>query len=141
MSARDPGDIEAEAEVTILEDGDIVTARRKGRELAENLAFSSIDQVLITTAISELARNILHYARGGQVRLARLNNHERKGILVIASDQGPGIPDIERAMQPGYSTSSSLGLGLPGVKRLMDEMTIESNLGVGTTITAKKWKP
>lgn len=138
MSARDPSD--AEAVVTILSDGDIVTARRHGRMLAETLSFSSTDQVLITTAISELARNILLYARGGQVRVQRLNNGGRSGILVIASDRGPGIPDIERAMQPGYSTSSSLGLGLPGVKRLMDELAVESNVGVGTTVTAKKWK-
>lgn len=138
MSARDPSD--AEAVVTILSDGDIVTARRHGRMLAETLSFSSTDQVLITTAISELARNILLYARGGQVRVQRLNNGGRSGILVIASDSGPGIPDIERAMQPGYSTSSSLGLGLPGVKRLMDELAVESNVGVGTTVTAKKWK-
>ena len=140
MSARDPADAEAEAEVTILADGDIVMARRKGRMLAEQLKFSSTDQVLITTAISELARNILLYARGGRILLARLNNSERQGILVIASDQGPGIPDIERAMQPGFSTSSSLGLGLPGVKRLMDEMTVDSSAGTGTTVTAKKWK-
>ena len=138
MSARDPSD--AEAEVAILSDGDIVTARGKGRALAERLSFSTTDQVLITTAISELARNILLYARGGHVRVAVLNNHDRKGILVIARDKGPGISDIERAMQPGYSTSSSLGLGLPGVKRLMDELTIESSIGVGTTITAKKWR-
>lgn len=138
MSARDPSD--AEAVVTILSDSDIVTARRNGRMLAEKLSFSSTDQVLITTAISELARNILLYARGGQVRVQRLNHSERNGILVTASDQGPGIPDIERAMQPGFSTSSSLGLGLPGVKRLMDEMTIASSVGVGTTVTARKWK-
>jgi len=138
VSARDPSD--AEAEVAILSDGDIVTARRNGRVLAELLSFSTTDQVLITTAISELARNILLYARGGHVLVAPLNNHERKGILVVARDTGPGISDIERAMQPGYSTSSSLGLGLPGVKRLMDEMTIESSAGSGTTITAKKWR-
>jgi serine/threonine-protein kinase RsbT len=135
-----PGPADAETEVPILSDGDIVMARRKGRMLAEQLKFSSTDQVLITTAISELARNILLYARGGRILLARLNNSERQGILVIASDHGPGIPDIERAMQPGFSTSSSLGLGLPGVKRLMDEMTVDSSAGAGTTVTAKKWK-
>jgi serine/threonine-protein kinase RsbT len=138
VSGRDPA--LAEAEVPIVSDGDIVTARRKGRLLAEQLKFSSTDQVLITTAISELARNILLYARGGQIRLAQVVNHDRTGILVVARDHGPGIPDLERAMQPGYSTSSSLGLGLPGVKRLMDEMTIESSVGAGTTVTAKKWK-
>jgi serine/threonine-protein kinase RsbT len=131
---------DTETEVAIGSDGDIVSARRQGRLLAEQLRFSSTDQVLITTAISELARNILLYAHTGSIRLARLVNHERQGILVVAGDHGPGIPDVERAMQPGYSTSSSLGLGLPGVKRLMDEMTVESNVGVGTTVTAKKWK-
>ena len=138
MSAQDPPD--GDTVVAIVADGDIVTARRMGRLLAEQLRFSSTDQVLITTAISELARNILRYARSGNIRLARVDNHERSGILVVASDRGPGIPDIDRAMQPGYSTSSSLGLGLPGVKRLMDEMTVESSVGVGTTVTAKKWK-
>ena len=90
MSGRDPAN--AEAEVPILSDGDIVTARRKGRLLAEQLKFSSTDQVLITTAISELARNILLYARGGQIRLAQVDDHERSGILVVALDNGPGIP-------------------------------------------------
>ena len=131
---------DVDADVNIRTDGDIVTARRRGRILAEQSGFSTTDQVLITTAISELARNILLYARGGVIGLRRVVNHERSGIMVVASDQGPGIPDVEKAMEPGYSTSSSLGLGLPGVKRLMDEMRIETRAGQGTTVTATKWR-
>ena len=131
---------DVDADVNIRTDGDIVTARRRGRTLAEQSGFSTTDQVLITTAISELARNILLYARGGMIALRRVDNHERSGIMVVASDQGPGIPDVAKAMEPGYSTSSSLGLGLPGVKRLMDEMRIETEAGQGTTVIATKWK-
>ena len=131
---------DVEADVNIRTDGDIVTARRRGRILAEQTGFSTTEQVLITTAISELARNILLYARGGMIALKKVVNHERPGIMVVAKDQGPGIADVEKAMEPGYSTSSSLGLGLPGVKRLMDEMSIETKVGVGTTVTATKWK-
>ena len=131
---------DVEADVNIRTDGDIVTARRRGRILAEQSGFSSTEQVLITTAISELARNILLYARGGMIALKRVVNHERSGIMVVATDQGPGIPDVEKAMEPGYSTSSSLGLGLPGVKRLMDEMSIETTAGQGTTVIATKWR-
>lgn len=131
---------DVDADVNIRTDGDIVTARRRGRTLAEQSGFSTTDQVLITTAISELARNILLYARGGMIALRRVDNHERSGIMVVATDQGPGIPDVEKAMEPGYSTSSSLGLGLPGVKRLMDEMSIETRAGQGTTVTATKWR-
>jgi serine/threonine-protein kinase RsbT len=131
---------DVDSDVNIRTDGDIVTARRRGRVLAEQSGFSSTEQVLITTAISELARNILLYARGGMIVLRRVDNHERSGIMVVAKDHGPGIQDVEKAMQPGYSTSSSLGLGLPGVKRLMDEMSIETRAGQGTTVTATKWR-
>jgi serine/threonine-protein kinase RsbT len=129
-----------EEDLRIRSDADIVTARRRGRLLAERSGFSTTDQVLFTTAISELARNLLLYARGGRIALKQVSNHETHGVRVIASDDGPGIPDVDRAMEPGYSTSSSLGLGLPGVKRLMDEMSIESRIGVGTTVIATKWK-
>lgn len=138
MSAAIPEDVEEE--LHIRSDADIVTARRRGRLLAERSGFSTTDQVLITTAISELARNILLYARVGRILLKQVNNHEADGVTVIAADEGPGIADVERAMEPGFSTSSSLGLGLPGVKRLMDEMSVESTVGVGTVITATKWK-
>ena len=138
MSAAIPEDVEEDLD--IRSDADIVTARRRGRFLAEKSGFSTTDQVLITTAISELARNLLLYARGGRIVLRQVVHHEVHGVTVIASDDGPGIADVDRAMEPGYSTSSSLGLGLPGVKRLMDEMSIDTEVGVGTTVTATKWK-
>jgi serine/threonine-protein kinase RsbT len=127
--------------VNIVTDADIVTARQKGRELAIKLGLSSIDAAMIATAISELARNILLYAKGGQISVGLTMNGLQNGLVVVARDDGPGIPDIRQAMEPGYSTSRSLGLGLPGVKRLMDEFEIESEIGRGTTVTVKKWKP
>ena len=126
--------------VAIGSDVDIVTARQRGRTVAGQLGFSSIDLALIATAISELARNIVLYARRGEIRLEIIENGDREGVQVTASDSGPGIANVERAMQDGYSTSGSLGLGLPGVRRLMDEMEIQSEVGKGTTITARKWK-
>jgi len=138
VSAAIPEDVEED--VQIRSDADIVIARRRGRLLAERSGFSTTDQVLFTTAISELARNILLYARGGRIVLRQVRNYDTHGVMVIASDNGPGISDVARAMEPGYSTSSSLGLGLPGVKRLMDEMSIDTRVGLGTTITATKWK-
>jgi serine/threonine-protein kinase RsbT len=125
--------------VTIDSDGDIVIARQKGRALAAELGFSSTDVVRIATAISELARNVLSYAVTGEIRLETLNSWNRCGIAIIASDRGPGIADVERAMQDAYSTSGGLGLGLPGVRRLMDEFTIDSAVGQGTTVSATKW--
>ena len=129
-----------ETRVGIRCDLDIIAARQKGRELASKVGFSSVELTLIATAISELARNIVLYARGGEITLKLVTNGERRGILVIACDQGPGIPDIARALQAGFSTSKSLGLGLPGVKRLMDDFEIVSQVGQGTTVTVKKWK-
>ena len=125
--------------VPIGSDGDIIIARQKGRALAAELGFSPTDVVRIATAISELARNVLSYAARGEIRLEAVNTRNRCGIAIIASDQGPGIADIEQAMQDAFSTSGGLGLGLPGVRRLMDEFTIESTLGQGTTISATKW--
>ena len=122
--------------VPIGSDGDIIIARQKGRALAAELGFSPTDVVRIATAISELARNVLSYAARGEIRLEAVNTRNRCGIAIIASDQGPGIADIEQAMQDAFSTSGGLGLGLPGVRRLMDEFTIESTLGQGTTISA-----
>ena len=123
-------------------DRDIVEARQRGRALADDAGFSLTDLAIIATAISELARNALRYATGGQivVRLAADPAHERRGIEIIAADDGPGIGDINQALQDGYSTSGSLGLGLPGVRRLMDEFQIESQPGEGSVVTAKKWR-
>jgi len=125
--------------VPIDSDVDIIVARQKGRALAAELGFSSTDVVRIATAISELARNVLSYAAAGEIRLEALNSRNRCGIAIVASDRGPGIADVEQAMQDAYSTSGGLGLGLPGVRRLMDEFKIESAVGQGTTVSATKW--
>jgi serine/threonine-protein kinase RsbT len=105
------------------------------------LGFSSGDATLIATAISELARNIVSYARNGQVILKDIQGSNRVGIAVTASDDGPGIPDVGQALRDGFSTSGSLGLGLPGVRRLMDEFEIVSKPGQGTKVGVKKWRP
>jgi serine/threonine-protein kinase RsbT len=128
-----------ETHVPIRSDVDIVVARQQGRTLGAHLGFSSSDLTLIATAISELARNIVSYAARGEIILRLVQQGSRQGIVIIARDDGPGIPDIAQAMQDGYSTGNSLGLGLPGTKRLMDEFDIVSHLGKGTTITIKKW--
>jgi serine/threonine-protein kinase RsbT len=130
----------SEIVVLIKVDADIVTARQEGRALANQIGFSGSDQVLIATAISEAARNILQYARSGEILLSQIQNGDKRGILIIARDQGPGIKDIRRVMEDGYSSSGGLGLGLPGIKRLMSEMDVQSIPGKGTTVTFKKWK-
>jgi serine/threonine-protein kinase RsbT len=129
-----------EINVPVNADIDIVTARQKGRELARDLGFTSTDLALIATAISELARNIILYANTGEIQLSVVENGTKRGVKVVARDDGPGIPDIERALEEGFSTSRSLGLGLSGVRRLMDEFDIISEVGHGTTVTVKKWK-
>jgi serine/threonine-protein kinase RsbT len=128
-----------ETRVAIDHDVDIVAARRKARELATQVGFSGSDLTIIATAISEVARNIVVYAKRGEIVLSVVNRGTRRGVLVVARDQGPGIPDIPRAMRDGFSTGKSLGLGLPGAKRLMDEFEIVSEVGKGTTITMRKW--
>ena len=125
----------------IAVDGDIVTARQHGRRVAEQLGFSSSDQVLIATAISEVARNIVQYARPGEVAFRVITQGRRRGLLIVAHDDGPGSGDLALAMEDGYSTSRSLGMGLPGVRRLMDEFDIVSEPGKGTTVTLTKWAP
>jgi serine/threonine-protein kinase RsbT len=126
--------------VEIRVDADVLLARQKARELAKSLKFSGSDLTLIATAISEIARNIVTYAKRGQIVLRLVSQGRRRGIRVVAQDEGPGIVDIARAMEDGYSTSSSLGLGLPGSKRLMDEFDIVSTIGKGTTVTMTKWE-
>jgi serine/threonine-protein kinase RsbT len=125
--------------IAISSDLDIIQARQTGRTEASKLGFSSTDLTLIATAISELARNIVMYAKQGEVILRSIHTSEKQGIVIIACDQGPGMADPNQALQDGYSTSRSLGLGLPGVRRLMDEFEIESKLGQGTVVTIKKW--
>jgi serine/threonine-protein kinase RsbT len=128
-----------ETRVAIDQESDIVNARLKGRELATQVGFSGSDLTIIATAISEIARNIVVYAERGEIILSPLQQDGRRGLLVIARDRGPGIPDIEQAMRDGFSTGKSLGLGLPGAKRLMDEFEIASEGGKGTTVTMRKW--
>lgn len=127
--------------VPIIRDVDVVTARQAGRELATQAGIQGSDLTLIATAISEIARNILVYAGQGDIRLSLTQRDGRRGVEVIATDQGPGIADIELAMQDGFSTGRSLGLGLPGARRLMDEFSISSKLGEGTTVVMRKWRP
>ncbi len=125
--------------VAINSDADTVTARQRGRALAAELGLSTGDQALVATAISELARNIVEYAVRGEIVLELIERGNKRGVVVIARDEGPGIPDIERAMQDGFTTGHGLGLGLPGARRLMDEFEIVSRVGQGTTVTVKKW--
>ena len=129
----------AETRVPIRADPDIVIARQQGRALAATLALSTSDLTLIAAAISEVARNILTYARSGEIELLVVQEGNRQGIVVIARDAGPGISNIPQAMQDGYTTGNGLGLGLPGAKRLMDEFEVVSAPGEGTTVTMKKW--
>ena len=129
-----------EVRVAIDRDVDIVSARQKGRELASHCGLPPTDLAVVATAISELARNIVRYAVRGEIILRLVDDHGKRGIEVVAADDGPGIPDVSLAMQDGYSTSGSLGLGLPGVRRLMDEFEITSDFGKGTTVTVRKWK-
>lgn len=124
----------------VRSDLDVLKARQYGKELAGNLRFSASERTIIATAISEIARNTVLYAKSGQMSLKVVQHGPRRGILVVARDEGPGIPDLELAMQDGYTTSQGMGIGLPGAKRLMDEFDIVSEVGKGTTITMTKWE-
>ena len=121
--------------VTIEKDSDVLAARQQGRALAGALGFSTSELTLIATAVSEIARNIVSYARRGEIAFSLIERGGRRGLLVVARDEGPGIPDVALAMRDGYSTARGLGLGLPGSKRLMDEFDIVSEPGRGTTVT------
>jgi serine/threonine-protein kinase RsbT len=135
-----PDETVHEIHVPIKSDTDVIVACQKGRALAARLGFSSDDQVVVVIAISEVARNIVRYAQTGEVVLASVRQDDRHGVVVTARDEGPGIPDIEQALQDGYSTGGGLGLGLSGAKRLMDEFKITSQVGKGTMIEMIKWK-
>jgi serine/threonine-protein kinase RsbT len=129
----------SETRVPISSAVDIVTARQKGRALAMDVGFSGTDLTLVATAISEVARNIVDHAKRGEIIFSTTNNGGRQGITIVARDEGPGIPDVARAMEYGYSTRNGLGVGLPGARWLMDEFEIDSIVGHGTTVTMKKW--
>jgi len=129
-----------EIRIAIAVDPDMVKARAEGRALAARLGFSRTDATLVATAISEIARNMVVHADGGEIVMTPVYDDTRYGLVVVARDSGPGIRDIPAAMQDGYGSSSGLGLGLPGARRLMDEFRIESECGKGTTVTMKKWR-
>ncbi|HET6532474.1 MAG TPA: sigma-70 family RNA polymerase sigma factor [Actinoplanes sp.] len=125
--------------VAVSTNADVVLARQQGRKIAARAGFTATELAVIATAISEIARNIVKFAKRGEVGVSVVTENERTGVTVVARDVGPGIPDVERALQDGYSTYGGLGLGLPGAKRLMDEFEIMSEVGKGTTVTMTKW--
>lgn len=125
--------------VEVTSEWDIVAARQMGRQIAKEHGFGEVDQARITTAISELARNIFLYTNSGKINIYVIHETDRKGIKIVAKDSGPGIQDIRLAMKDGYSSSGGLGAGLSGVKRLMDSFNIHSVPGEGTVITVIKW--
>ena len=126
--------------IAIESDADVVTARQRARALAVGLDMPTTDQTLLATAISEIARNITAYAQRGEVLLDVIHDGGRRGIRVVAVDEGPGIDDVERALTDGYTTGGGLGLGLSGAKRLSSEFAIESAPGIGTKVTLARWR-
>jgi serine/threonine-protein kinase RsbT len=134
--------VSEELQIRVASDRDVVAARQQGRSEALKAGFSLSEAALIATAISELARNIVSYAREGTVTLRAVHGlNGTAGLTIIATDSGPGIVDVAQALRDGYSSSGGLGLGLPGVRRLMDEFEIISQVGSGTTVTVTKWRP
>ena len=129
----------AEDRIAIDSDADVVTARIRAKELAGTLGFSRTDQTLVAAAVSEIARNIVVYAGTGEIVLRAERGDGRWGLVVVASDQGPGIADLDQALTDGYSSVGSLGVGLPGSRRLMDSLEIDSEVGRGTIVTMRKW--
>ncbi len=127
-------------EVPIGTETDIVLARRSVREAATAIGFGITDTTRIVTAASELARNICKYAGQGVMYVRQLDGTSRIGLELEFVDHGPGIPDIAKALEMGYSTSGGFGMGLPGARRLMDEMDIQSAPGAGTRVTLRKWR-
>ncbi len=127
-------------EFTIIREQDVVPFRNKVKEAAVKIGMGMLNQTKLVTAASELVRNLLKYGGGGTVGIMQVNNGREEGIRLVFADKGPGIPDVELAMKDGYSTGKSLGLGLPGTKRLVNEFDIRSTVGVGTTVTIIKWK-
>jgi serine/threonine-protein kinase RsbT len=132
---------DAAERIAIESDADVVTARQRARALAVTLDMPSTDQTLLATAISEIARNITTYAERGEVAVSVVATGRRRGVRVVASDEGPGIANLELALRDGYTSGVGLGMGLPGTRRLVDEFDIVSAPGEGTTVTFVKWGP
>ena len=133
--------VAADFVVDVNNSDDIVTARQAGHELARQVGFSLTDVTMIATAVSEIARNITSYAGRGEVRVGIQYRDGRQALVVRAEDDGPGIVDIERALEDGYSTGRGLGLGLPGARRLMDRLVVESSPGKSTIVEMWTWIP
>ncbi|HET6256015.1 MAG TPA: anti-sigma regulatory factor [Puia sp.] len=126
-------------EMEIVREQDVVPFRNRVREAAVRIKMGLVNQTKLITAASELARNMLNYAKGGRVRIEVVSRGRDNGIRLTFADKGPGIVNIELAMKDGYTTGKSLGLGLPGAKRLVNEFNIQSEAGKGTTVTIIKW--
>jgi serine/threonine-protein kinase RsbT len=140
MTAFFQNDVGQPDVVPIRSGEDVVRLRQILREHVQAVRFSLVEQTKFVTAASELARNTLDYGGGGEARIEIVENDHRRGVRVAFSDQGPGIPDIERALSDGYTSGGGMGLGLGGAKRLSDEFHIDSAPGKGTTVTIIKWK-
>lgn len=125
--------------VTIEGDGSLASAMAAARRMADHLDFAEGERTLIMTVVAELARNIRKYAGRGSILLRTVEDGPRRGVEIVARDRGPGIPDTDAVLRDGFSTGGTLGLGLPGVKRMMDEFVLESKPGEGTTVTVRKW--
>lgn len=139
MDGKDPGDLDHVTCIAINSDADIVRARQVGRKLAARAGCSATDLTMVATAISEVARNIVTYAYKGEIEMRLVDHRGRRSLMIVATDEGPGIEDIERALQDGFSTGAGLGLGLPGTRRLVDEFSITSEPGRGTKVVMYKW--
>jgi RNA polymerase sigma factor (sigma-70 family) len=140
LDRRRTASVAGEIHIPIQTDADVVTARKQGRELAAQAGFSATELTVIATAISEVARNIVMFAERGEIVVSLVGDDGRQGVTVVARDSGPGIPDLDRAVQDGYSGYGGMGLGLPGSRRLMDEFEITSEVDRGTTVTMTKWR-
>jgi RNA polymerase sigma factor (sigma-70 family) len=140
LDRRRTASVAGEVRVPIQADADVVAARKQGRELAAQAGFSATELTIIATAISEIARNIVMFAERGEIVVSLVGENSRQGVTVVARDSGPGIPDLERAIQDGHSGYGGMGLGLPGSRRLMDEFEITSEVDKGTTVTMTKWR-
>jgi len=127
--------------IIISSEAGVMSARQKGREMALSIGLKGSDLTLVATAISEIARNIVQYAGEGEIEFRPVWHGHRRGLMIVARDRGPGIPDINQAMEDGFSTSRGMGLGLPGARRLMDDFEIVSEVGRGTTVSMVKWEP
>jgi anti-sigma regulatory factor (Ser/Thr protein kinase) len=137
---RRPSDVDAEQRVAIRVEADIVRARQAGRDLATRLGVGAAEATVVATAISEVARNIVRFARRGEIVLCAVADGDVPGVSVVARDAGPGIADLDQALEVGTTTYCGRGIGLPGCKAMMDEFEISSEIGRGITVTMTKWR-